>query len=63
VCFGLTDQLLNVSSAFVKYLRKKWEYNEEVHQPFTELKPIQLGERSSLTLVSVLTYTLSVVSL
>ena len=29
-------------------LEKKWEYSEAVHQPFTELKPIQLGERSSL---------------
>jgi hypothetical protein len=25
-------------STFVKYLRKKWEYNEAVHQPPTDFK-------------------------
>jgi hypothetical protein len=30
--FYSTGQLLIIYSAFVKYLRKKWEYNEAVHQ-------------------------------
>ena len=33
-----TGQLLIIYSAFVKYLRKKWEYNEAVHQLFIEFK-------------------------
>jgi len=32
--FEATVQLLILYSAFVKYLRKKWEYNEAVHQLF-----------------------------
>jgi hypothetical protein len=32
------DQLLIIYSAFVKYLRKKLEYNEAVHQLFTVFK-------------------------
>jgi len=31
-------QLLIIYSAFVKYLRKKWEYNEAVHQLFLNFK-------------------------
>jgi len=31
-------QLLITYSAFVKYLRKKWEHNEAVHQLFTDFK-------------------------
>ena len=33
-----TGQLLITYSAFVQYLRKKWEYNEAVHQLFTDFK-------------------------
>jgi hypothetical protein len=32
VDFGATGRLLIIYSAFVKYLRKKWEYNEAVRQ-------------------------------
>jgi hypothetical protein len=32
VGFDVTDQLLIRFSAFVRYWRKKWEYNETVHQ-------------------------------
>jgi len=35
VDFDATDQL---HCAFVKYWRKKWEYNEAVHQVFIEFK-------------------------
>jgi len=38
VDFDPTSQLLTIHSAFVKYLRKKWEYNEAVHQLFIEFK-------------------------
>jgi len=31
-------QLLITSSVFVKYLRKKWEHNEAVHQFFIDFK-------------------------
>src|SRR5215468_436003 len=31
-------QLLIIYSVFVKYLRKKWEYNESVHQLFIDFK-------------------------
>jgi len=31
-------QLLITSSVFVKYLRKKWEHNEAVHQLFIDFK-------------------------
>jgi hypothetical protein len=34
----LTGQLLIIYSAFVKYSRKKWEYNEAVHQLFADFK-------------------------
>jgi len=32
VDFDATGQPLIIYSAFVKYLRKKWEYSEAVHQ-------------------------------
>jgi len=38
VDFEATGQLLNMYSAFVKYMRKKWEYNEAVHQLFIYFK-------------------------
>jgi len=38
VDFDTADQLLIVYSAFVKYLRKKWEYNEAVHLLFIDFK-------------------------
>jgi hypothetical protein len=34
----VTDQLLIRFSAFVRYWRKKWEYNETVHQLFIDFK-------------------------
>ena len=34
--FDATGQLLIIYSAFVKYFRKKLEYNEAVHQLFIE---------------------------
>jgi hypothetical protein len=34
----VTDQLLIRFSAFVRYWRKKWEYNETVHQLLLDLK-------------------------
>ena len=33
-----TGRLLITYSAFVKYFRKKWEYNEAVHQLFIDFK-------------------------
>jgi len=39
VDFDATGQLLIIYSAFIKYLRKKkWEYNEAVHQLFIDFK-------------------------
>jgi hypothetical protein len=38
VDFDITGQLLIIYSAFIKYLRKKWEYNEAVHQLFIDFK-------------------------
>jgi hypothetical protein len=38
VGFDVTDQLLIRFSAFVRYWRKKWEYNETVHQLFIDFK-------------------------
>jgi hypothetical protein len=32
VDFDAVGQLLIIYSAFVKYLKKKWEYNEAVYQ-------------------------------
>ena len=49
VDFDTTGQIL-IYSAFIKYLRRKWEYNEAVHQLFIDSsKPmIQLAERSCI---------------
>jgi len=38
VGFDATGQLLIIYSAFVKYLRKIWAYNEAVHQLFIDFK-------------------------
>jgi hypothetical protein len=38
VGFDVTGQLLIIYSAFVKILKKKWEYNEMVHQLFVDFK-------------------------
>jgi hypothetical protein len=38
VGFDLTGQLLIAYSAFIKYLRKKWDYNETVKQLFIDFK-------------------------
>ena len=38
VDFDATGPVLAIYSAFVKYLRKKWEYNEAVHQLFVCVK-------------------------
>jgi len=38
VALDVTGQLLIIYSAFAKYLEKKWEYNEEVHQLFIDFK-------------------------
>jgi len=35
---GVTMKILIIYSAFVKYWRKKWEYNEAVHQLFIDFK-------------------------
>jgi len=36
--FNATDPLLIIYSAFIKYLRKKLEYNEALHQLFINFK-------------------------
>jgi len=38
VDFDATCQLLKIYSAFIKYLRKKWEYTEAVNQLFIDFK-------------------------
>ena len=38
VDFDARGQLWILCSAFVKYLKKKWEYNETVHQLFINFK-------------------------
>ena len=38
MAFDAIGRLLITYSAFSKYLEKKWEYNEEVHQLFIDLK-------------------------
>jgi len=40
VAFDVTGRLLIIFSAFAKYLRKKWEYNEEVHQLFIDFRKV-----------------------
>jgi hypothetical protein len=39
--FDVTDQLLIRFSAFVRYWRKKWEYNETVHHLFIGFKKVR----------------------
>jgi hypothetical protein len=55
----VTGKLLIIYSAFIKYLKKEWEYNKAMHQLFIDLKKptFQLGGRfgtifSLLSLVS-----------
>jgi len=38
VDFNITDQLLIKYSVFVRYWRKKWEYNRIVHQLFIDFE-------------------------
>jgi hypothetical protein len=38
VDFDVTDQLLIRFFAFVRYWKKKWEYNQTVHQLFIDFK-------------------------
>jgi hypothetical protein len=40
VGFDVTDQLLIGLSAFVRYWRKKLEYNETLHQLFIDFKKV-----------------------
>jgi len=40
VDFDTTGQLLIIYSAFIEYLKKKWEYNEAVHHLLTDFKKI-----------------------
>jgi hypothetical protein len=45
VGFDITDQLLIRFSAFVRYWRKKWEYNGTVHQLFIDFKKANYSVR------------------
>jgi hypothetical protein len=38
VGFIVTGQLLIMHYAFIKYLRKNWEYNDAMHQLFVDFK-------------------------
>ena len=40
VAFDVTGRLFIIYSAFAKYLRKKWEYNEEFHQLFIDFQKV-----------------------
>ena len=40
VAFDATDRLLIICFAFAKYLRKKWEYNEEDFQLLIDFKKV-----------------------
>jgi hypothetical protein len=40
VDFDATGQLLIIHSAFVKYWRKKWDYNEAMHKLFMDYKKV-----------------------
>jgi hypothetical protein len=40
VYFDTTGQLSNIYSALVKCLRKKWEYDEAVHQVFIDFEKV-----------------------
>jgi hypothetical protein len=48
VDFDITDQLLSTYSAFVRYWRKKWKYNETVHQLFINKKVYDSASRKVL---------------
>ena len=43
-----TGLLLIIYSAFVKYWRKKWEYNEAVHQLFIDFKKAYVSVRKDV---------------
>jgi hypothetical protein len=45
VGFDITDLPLNRFSAFVRYWRKDWKYNETVHQLFIEFKEVFYRKR------------------
>jgi hypothetical protein len=45
VGFDVTDQLLIRSFAFGRYWRKKWEYNETIHQLFVDFKKAYDSEK------------------
>jgi len=47
VDFETTYQLI-IYTAFVKYLGKKWKYNEEVHQLFIDFKKTYYSVRREL---------------
>ena len=46
VDFDAAGHRLIIYSAFVKYLRKKWEYNAAVHQLFIDFKKAYDSVRS-----------------
>ena len=48
VDFEAAGQLLMIYSAFVKYFRKKWKYNEAVHQLFINWKKAYDSIRSEV---------------
>jgi hypothetical protein len=48
VDFDITGHLLIMYSAFIKYLRKKWESNEAVHQLFIDFKKAYDSVRRAL---------------
>jgi hypothetical protein len=46
VGFDVTDQVLIRLSAFFRYWRKKWEYNETIHHPFVAFRKAYDAVRS-----------------
>jgi hypothetical protein len=48
VDFDATGQLRIIFSAFIKYMRKKWENNESVHQLFIDFKKAYVSVRSEV---------------
>jgi hypothetical protein len=48
VDFDASGQLLIMDSAFIKYWRKKWEYNEAVHQLFIDFKKVNDSVRKEV---------------
>ena len=48
MAFDATGRLLFIYSSFAKCLRKKWEYNEEVHQLFIDFKKAYDSVRSEV---------------